>query len=132
MIDRANGLGHTGLTRRTFLRGSALAGAGAFIAACAGGATPAPATNAAPTPKTVTGPLKFANWTAYVDLAGAAGEEGAYEPGSSPTLEAFKSEYSVEIDYVSNHDAPRTGTSGIHARLFADPSSLPTTRPLTL
>lgn len=104
MSDRAIGFGHTGLTRRTFLQGSALAGAGAFIAACAGGATPAPATNAAPTPKTVTGPLKFANWTAYVDLAGAAGEEGAYEPGSSPTLEAFKSEYSVEIDYEEKID----------------------------
>lgn len=104
MSNRTRGLNTTALTRRTFLQGSALAGAGAFIAACSGGSTPAPASDAAPTPKTVTGPLKFANWTAYIDLAGAAGEEGVYEPGSSPTLESFKTEFSVEVDYEEKID----------------------------
>jgi len=41
----------------------------------------------------------FANWPAYIDLAGKAGEEGVYEAGSSPTLEEFQKQYGVEVDY---------------------------------
>lgn len=114
------------LTRRHFLQGSAMAGFGVFLAACTGvdssvapsvpsgasqapGATASiavptpppvsPTATAAPTPKVVTGPLKFANWAAYIDLTGKAYDTGEYTPGSSPTLEAFKKKYEVAVDY---------------------------------
>jgi spermidine/putrescine transport system substrate-binding protein len=107
------------LTRRRFLQGSAMVGVAAFVAACTGtkassapstapasvGPTAslapslAPSASAATTPKVVTGPLKFANWPAYIDLAGDAGEAGEYSAGSSPTLEEFKKEFKVDVDY---------------------------------
>jgi spermidine/putrescine transport system substrate-binding protein len=103
------------LSRRRFLQGSAMVGVAAFIAACTGtksGASAAPSTGAtgappstppsvapsptvAPTPKVVSGPLKFANWPAYIDL----GDNDAYKPGASPTLEQFKAKYKVDVDY---------------------------------
>jgi spermidine/putrescine transport system substrate-binding protein len=110
----------TDLSRRRFLQGTALTGVAAFLAACTGtktGASASPsapaATGAAPsasapasvepsvaaTPKVVSGPLKFANWPAYIDLAGKAGEEGVYSPGSSPSLEEFKKQFKVDVDY---------------------------------
>jgi spermidine/putrescine transport system substrate-binding protein len=97
------------VSRRRFLQGSAMAGFGAFLAACGGtgglaSATPsggaaseAPAPS--PTAKVISGPLKFANWPAYIDLVGSAGEAGEYAPGSSPTLEEFQETHSVEVDY---------------------------------
>jgi spermidine/putrescine transport system substrate-binding protein len=109
-----------GLSRRRFLQGSAMAGFAAFLAACTGtktGASTPPSTAAsasapaaasasveptasvAATPKVVTGPLKFANWPAYIDLAGKAGDEGVYAPGSSPSLEEFKKQFKVDVDY---------------------------------
>ena len=107
------------LSRRTFLQGSALVGFAAFLAACTGtktGASASPSSEAvasaapsaasvepsptvAATPKVATGPLKFANWPAYIDLAGAAGEAGEYKPGSSPTLEEFKKQFKIDVDY---------------------------------
>ncbi len=114
------------LTRRRFLQGSALAGVAAFLAACTGtktGTSAAPSAagasasaaasieaspSVAATPKVATGPLKFANWPAYIDLAGAAGEAGEYKPGSSPTLEAFKKKYTIDVDYeekIDNNDS---------------------------
>jgi spermidine/putrescine transport system substrate-binding protein len=108
------------LTRRRFLQGSAVAGVAAFLAACTGktGTSAAPsspaATGAAPsasaaaasvepsvaaTPKVVSGPLKFANWPAYIDLTGKAAEELTYAPGSSPMLEQFKKQFNVDVDY---------------------------------
>jgi spermidine/putrescine transport system substrate-binding protein len=121
----------TGIDRRRFLQGSALTGVAAFIAACtgtkpaaSGAASAAPssavassAVSAAPvesaslapsTPGVISGPLKFANWPAYIDLAGKAGEAGEYAPGSSPTLEEFKGKYGVEVDYeekIGDNDA---------------------------
>jgi len=105
----------TPVSRRTILKGAALGGVATFIAACTGTkSSPAPsaaasaASSASPAasdapasegPKEATGPLMFANWPAYIDLAGAAGEEGAYQPGSSPTLEQFQQEYGVQVDY---------------------------------
>ena len=110
------------LNRRRFLQGSAMAGFAAFVAACTGtktGASVEPSTaessgaplvstaptsvaptpTVAATPKVASGPLKFANWPAYIDLAGAAGDAGAYSPGSSPTLEQFQTKYKVKVDY---------------------------------
>ena len=122
------------MTRRRFLQGTALAGVGAFLAACTGGAdrrrrpvgrdrthrsrSPSrrrpprpPVRRAAPTPKTVTGPLKFANWPAYIDLAGKAGDAGEYAPGSSPTLEEFKKKYSIDVDYEEKIERQRRRSS---------------------
>jgi spermidine/putrescine transport system substrate-binding protein len=108
------------LTRRRFLQGSSMVGVAAFLAACTGktGGSAAPSAAAstggeasvAPpsvaaspsveaTPKVVTGPLKFANWPAYIDLAGKAGDEGVYSPGSSPSLEDFKKKFKVDVAY---------------------------------
>ena len=102
-----------GLSRRRFLQGSAMAGVAAFIAACTGtktGASSAPSTAAsaaapsasvapspsvAATPKVATGPLKFANWPAYIDL----GDKDEYSPGASPSLEEFKKKYKIDVDY---------------------------------
>lgn len=108
----------TPLSRRVFIQGAGLAGVAAFLAACAPGsgspaATPAPTTapgatpgpTPAPTEKTVSGPLKWANWTAYIDLVGAASDAGEYQPGSSPTIEQFKAKYNVEVDYEEKIDA---------------------------
>lgn len=104
------------LTRRRFLQGSAMAGVATFIAACTGktGASLAPSTppasgaptgsvaasvapspSVAATPKVVSGPLKFANWPAYIDL----GDAEEYSPGASPTLDDFQKEFKVEVDY---------------------------------
>jgi spermidine/putrescine transport system substrate-binding protein len=106
-------LGDMGVSRRRFLQGSALAGFSAFLAACgAGNGSEAPGSIAPPTvppveptpsveptQAVVTGPLMFANWPAYIDLSGKAGEEGQYAPGSSPTIEDFKKKYNIEVDY---------------------------------
>jgi spermidine/putrescine transport system substrate-binding protein len=105
-----------GVSRRRFLQGSALVGFSAFLAACTSGTTssqgagnsiPIPtvppqseAANASPTPlPSPTGPLQFANWEAYIDLAGKAGVAGQYSPGSSPTIEQFKKKYGVDVNY---------------------------------
>ncbi len=121
------------ITRRRFLQGTALAGLGAFLAACSGGATDAPSTgtgpsvvpsnaaiptlppatpvaSVAPTPKVITGPLHWAQWPAYIDLSNKPDKNGQYHyaPGSSPTLEQFKTKYKVDVDYeekiLANND----------------------------
>ena len=104
-----------GLSRRRFLQGTALAGFGAFLAACTGAAesaTPAgsvfvptappvatPAGSPTPLPSP-TGPLNFANWPAYIDLTCKAYDTGVYEKGSSPTIQQFQEKYGVEVNYV--------------------------------
>ena len=103
------------ITRRAFLQGTTFAGFAAFLAACSGPgessapgsvtiptAPPVASASAPPSPTPVpspTGPLKFANWPAYIDLSGKAGELEKYSPGSSPTIEQFKKKYGVEVDY---------------------------------
>jgi spermidine/putrescine transport system substrate-binding protein len=110
------------VSRRSVLKGAALGGVATFIAACTGAksspaasavapsASTGPSASAAagasasasaePTPQpSPTGPLMFANWPAYIDLAGKAGDAGEYKPGSSPTLEQFQKEYGVQVDY---------------------------------
>lgn len=112
------------LTRRRFLQGSALAGFSAFLAACGGGASPAPSAGASaapsaaasPTPKVASGPLEFANWTAYIDLAGDAEE---YAPGASPTLEQFKEKYKVDVDYQEKIEDNPTFVETIKPALVA-------------
>jgi spermidine/putrescine transport system substrate-binding protein len=119
-----------GLSRRAFVQGTALAGFAAFLAACTGTkASTAPSATAAPsaseeaaasvgpsaaptvaptftpTPQKITGPLKFANWPAYIDQATAAdATSGILPAGSSKTLENFKKKYSIGVDYVEKID----------------------------
>jgi spermidine/putrescine transport system substrate-binding protein len=101
------------VSRRTVLKGAALGGVATFIAACTGqrtgASTPSAAASAAApsesasseapaestAPPTATGPLMFANWPAYIDL----GDAEEYSPGASPSLEQFKAEYGVDVDY---------------------------------
>jgi spermidine/putrescine transport system substrate-binding protein len=104
------------LTRRRFLQGTAMAGFATFLAACTGtktgtsaapsaessaGALPSAAPSAAPsptpepTPKVATGPLKFANWPAYIDL----GDADKFTPGASPSLNEFEKKYKIKVDY---------------------------------
>src|SRR4051812_14613106 len=100
------------LSRRRFLQGTALAGVAAFLPACTGGSDssagpsaagsgnaniptppPAPSASEAPSPTakpSPSGPLHWAQWPAYIDLSGKAGDAGVYAPGSSPTIEQFK------------------------------------------
>jgi spermidine/putrescine transport system substrate-binding protein len=134
------------LTRRRFLQGTAFAGVAAFLAACTGSSgesagasaggssnanipTPPPAASesaaaASPTPvPSPTGPLHWAQWPAYIDLTGKAGEEGAYAPGSSPTLEQFKAKYKVEVSYEEKIEANEDFFATIQQQLVA---SLPT------
>jgi spermidine/putrescine transport system substrate-binding protein len=108
--------------RRRFLQAGALGGIGAFLAACSGAGTTSspsaaasasataasasPSAAASPTPlPSPTGPLKWAQWPAYIDLVGKAGEAGEYAPGSSPTIEAFKKKYGVAVDYEEKVEA---------------------------
>jgi spermidine/putrescine transport system substrate-binding protein len=125
------------ISRRRFLQGSVLVGFSAFLAACTGSTpstSPAPASisiptappvslvpSAAPTPlPSPTGPLKFANWPAYIDLVGSAGDNGVYAKGSSPTIEQFKKKYGVDVDYVEAIEDNKTFYAKIQAQLQAD------------
>jgi spermidine/putrescine transport system substrate-binding protein len=126
------------ISRRAFLQGSAMAGFAAFLAACTGSSetspsgpasisiptpppvSPSAAAPASPTPlPSPTGPLKFANWPAYIDLAGKAGDTGEYSPGSSPTIEQFKKQYNVEVDYEEKIEDNLTFYATIQPQLQA-------------
>jgi spermidine/putrescine transport system substrate-binding protein len=90
------------ITRRTMLQGTALAGVGAFLAACGtSGQSSAPtsAPSAAPSDgapsemPTASDVLNFANWPLYIDQ-----DEG--NPPKSPTLEQFTEKYGTKVNYV--------------------------------
>jgi spermidine/putrescine transport system substrate-binding protein len=130
------------INRRRFLQGTALAGVGAFLAACSsGGATTAPvasgpaasnpaiptlppatpAPSVAPTPKVLTGPLHWAQWPAYIDLSNKPDKNGQfhYAPGSSPTLEQFKAKYKVDVDYEEKIEDNNTFYATIQPEMVA-------------
>jgi spermidine/putrescine transport system substrate-binding protein len=93
------------ISRRTVLQGSALVGAGAFLAACGtSGQSNAPSAAASgvssatpgespaagnPTPSDT---LNFANWPLYID-------QDESSPPVSPTLEAFTAKYGTKVNY---------------------------------
>ncbi len=126
MSERSARLIDAAITRRHFMQASAFAGVAAFLAACSSGGNPtptpaastaasagpspspaaSPSAAASPTPtpgpstaKVITGPLKWANWPAYIDLTGKAATSQQYAPGSSPTIQEFQKKYSVQVDY---------------------------------
>ena len=100
MLDRK-------ITRRTVLQGSALAGVGAFLAACGTSAqttaptapttataAPSEAASSAPTPQpTPSDVLNFANWPLYID-------QDESSPPVSPTIEQFTAKYGTKVNYV--------------------------------
>jgi spermidine/putrescine transport system substrate-binding protein len=90
------------LTRRRFLQGTALTGAAAFLAACGtsggSGAPASPGASGGTGGDTPTGPLKFANWDAYIDLTEVG--DGEYDL-PSPTLDDFQAQYGVTVDYAN-------------------------------
>jgi spermidine/putrescine transport system substrate-binding protein len=136
----------SGLSRRAFVQGTALAGIAAFLAACTGTkASSAPSASAAasasdaaaastgpsvaptaaptftPTPQVITGPLKFANWPAYIDqTTDADASSGVLPAGSSKTLEDFKKKYSVKVDYVEKIDTNQSFFETIRPALAGD------------
>ncbi len=96
------------ISRRTVLQGGALAGVGAFLAACGtppgGSVAPTgapsvapssePSASVAPTEKpTASAVLNFANWPLYID-------QDESSPPVSPTLVQFKAKYGTEVKYV--------------------------------
>ncbi|HEX7949665.1 MAG TPA: spermidine/putrescine ABC transporter substrate-binding protein [Candidatus Limnocylindrales bacterium] len=126
------------ISRRAFLQGTAAAGFAAFLAACTSGSSEsgsaAPASISVPTPPPVspteaassptplpspTGPLKFANWPAYIDLTGKAYDSGVYAPGSSPTIEQFKVQYGVGVDYEEKIEGNKEFYATIQPQLQA-------------
>jgi spermidine/putrescine transport system substrate-binding protein len=85
------------ITRRTMLQGTALAGVGAFLAAC-GTSGQSSAPSAAATPggsgePSASDVLNFANWPLYIDQ-----DEG--NPPKSPTLDQFTAAYGTKVNYV--------------------------------
>jgi spermidine/putrescine transport system substrate-binding protein len=141
MADPASRL-NPDLTRRRFLQATALAGVAAFIAACTGGGettasqsagesaaanipTPPPVPSATPTAAgptpvpAITGPLHWAQWPAYIDLTGKAGDAGQYSPGSSPTIEEFKKQYKVDVNYEEKIEANEDFYATIQQQLVA-------------
>lgn len=99
------------LTRRRFLQGAALAGTAAFLAACAPARTssvpptaaasagasagthpPSPSVGSPVSAAPPSGPLRFANREAYIDI----GEDGA-----SPTLVEFEAVHGVAVEYAN-------------------------------
>ncbi len=80
-----------GVSRRRFLAGAAGAlGAGALLAACGTGGAP----RSASAGERADGPLRWANWTLYLDQD---------ESGTSfPTLEAFEERSGIAVDYAED------------------------------
>lgn len=61
-------------------------------------ATAAASESVGPAPS-LGGTLLFANWPAYIDLAGKAGIKQKYSPGSSPTINQFQEQTGVQVEY---------------------------------
>jgi spermidine/putrescine transport system substrate-binding protein len=106
------------ISRRRMLQGTALAGFGAFVAACAGTSPTASPSAAAPasaaasatasasatpapsgTPKVLGNILNFANWPAYIDVATTGPDKG-----KSPTLVGFEKATGVKVNYQEKID----------------------------
>ena len=86
----------------------------------AASAAPSVAPSAAPTEKVITGPLKFANWPAYIDQTTEAdADTGVLPAGSSKTLEDFKAKYKVEVDYEEKIEDNKTFYATIQPQLQA-------------
>lgn len=106
----------SGLSRRVFLQGTALAGFSAFLAACGisgqattgptAGATPGTTEGASiaptvgPSPTNLTGELNWANWIGYIDVSD--------DNKTHPTIDKFTKETSIKVNYVEAVDDNET------------------------
>ena len=108
------------LTRREFLRVSALTGVGAALAACAPAATPTPAPpTAAPTAVPTKKPIKLTLWIADRRTI------------NDMTTEVMKSEFqkanphlSVEVNFIPEGDIPAKMATSFQAGLMPNISAL--------
>ncbi len=102
MTDLEQHLRTTPVSRRVFMQGTTMAGFAAFLAACGGGSSPKPSDGGT----TISGPLNWANWAAYIDLTTAPGPDGQLGTADdeyvlpSPTLDAFTAKYKVAVAYA--------------------------------
>src|SRR5690348_11803987 len=83
-----------GLSRRRLLGTGVAAGAGLALSACAPPEPPTGGPAAITLPKDVSDTekiVKWANWTAYLDMNG--------KETSSPTLEAFQQQTGIKVSY---------------------------------
>jgi spermidine/putrescine transport system substrate-binding protein len=135
MTDQ-NEASKSALTRRRFLQGSALAGFGAFLAACgtkgtssaAPSATASSAPSIAPSAATaspsavpseaapsaltnVGGNLNFANWIGYIDVDASNTKH--------PTLDKFAKEQGTKVNYVEAIDGNEEFYAKIQGQLSA-------------
>jgi spermidine/putrescine transport system substrate-binding protein len=124
------------LTRRRFLQGSALAGFGAFLAACGtkGTSSAAPSATASSAPSIATsaptaspsavpseaapsaltnvgGNLNFANWIGYIDVDASNTKH--------PTLDKFAKEQGTKVNYVEAIDGNEEFYAKIQGQLSA-------------
>ncbi|MFL5778338.1 MAG: spermidine/putrescine ABC transporter substrate-binding protein [Chloroflexota bacterium] len=109
----------TGTRSGTSAAPSAEASTAAASASAAASAAASAEPSVAATPKVATGPLKFANWPAYIDLTGKAADQEKYLPGSSPALEDFKKKYKVDVDYEEKIDTNQAFVETIRPALVA-------------
>ncbi len=88
-----------GLSRRALLGTSVAAGAGLALTGCAPPVPPSGGAASLKLPKDVSGSektLKWANWTAYIDMNG--------KETSSPSLNAFMKQTGIEVSYSEDVD----------------------------
>lgn len=106
-----------GLSRRRLLGTGMAAGAGLALSACAPPSPPTGGPAALELPKDVSDSdktLKWANWTAYLDMNG--------KETSSPTLEAFMEQTGIEVSYSEDIDDNDSYYAKVAPQLRADQS----------
>ena len=107
-----------GMSRRALLGSGAAVGAGLALSACApppppsgGAGEPSTCRRTSPTTEKI---LKWANWTAYLDMNG--------KETKSPTLEAFMEQTGIEVSYSEDIDDNDSYYAKVGPQLRADQS----------
>ncbi|WP_374454869.1 PotD/PotF family extracellular solute-binding protein [Nocardioides sp.] len=106
-----------GLSRRRLLGSGMAAGAGLALTACAPPTPPTGGPAAIELPEDVSDTdktLKWANWTAYLDMNG--------KETKSPTLEAFMQQTGIEVSYSEDVDDNDSYYAKVAPQLRADQS----------
>jgi spermidine/putrescine transport system substrate-binding protein len=107
----------SGLSRRRLLGTGVAAGAGLALSACAPPSPPTGGPAAVTLPKDVSDTdktLKWANWTAYLDMNG--------KETKSPSLEAFMQQTGIEVSYSEDIDDNDSYYAKVAPQLRADQS----------
>ena len=106
-----------GMSRRSLLGSGAAVGAGLALSACAPPKPPTGGVASLDLPKDVSADdktLKWANWTAYLDMNG--------KETASPTLEAFMEQTGIQVSYSEDIDDNDSYYAKIGPQLRADQS----------